>query len=261
MTYLIAIAAVTLLVALFIFMNERYHLLSSDRFRSPAHKWGAYIWFALFLFTLSLSVVAASGAPVQSAEELKNVPYWSLFVSHVLLLSFLGGWWALAGFPSLRSFLNLQGMKPGTATLIGVAVGVGGWALTIAVAATMGAILMALGAAPENMKPSPMIPWMAALPIWKKTLIVFMAMTVEEFFFRAWLQKRVGLVISTVVFALAHAGYGQPLMLIGITVVSLVIGYTFYRTKNLWPCIVAHGVFDAIQLFVIIPVVMRFTGG
>jgi membrane protease YdiL (CAAX protease family) len=39
-----------------------------------------------------------------------------------------------------------------------------------------------------------------------------------------------------------------------------VIGFTFYRTKNLIPCIIAHGVFDAIQLFVILPVVFRMMG-
>jgi membrane protease YdiL (CAAX protease family) len=92
----------------------------------------------------------------------------------------------------------------------------------------------------------------------RKILIVLSAMTIEEAFFRGWLQKRVGLVASTILFAVGHAGYGQPFMLVGVLVISLVIGYTFYRTKNLVPCIVAHGVFDAIQLFVIVPVALKF---
>jgi len=102
-----------------------------------------------------------------------------------------------------------------------------------------------------------MIGWMAALPLWKKAAIVFSAMTVEEAFFRGWLQKRVGLIASTVLFALAHSGLGQPLLLIGVSLISLVIGYTFYRTKNLIPGVIAHGVFDAIQLFVIIPIAFK----
>jgi membrane protease YdiL (CAAX protease family) len=258
-TFVVAYTVVLALITLFIFMNERYGLLSSDHFPTPIHKWGAYAWFSLFLLGLTTMVVAASAAPT-TVDQLKTAPYWSLFVSHVLLLIFLAGWWGLAGAPPLKSFLNMQGMEPGTATLVGIAVGVGGWALTIVLAMIIGAILVGLGATPDNMKPSPMIPWMAALPFWKKALIVFMAMTVEEFFFRGWLQKRVGLIISTIIFALAHAGYGQPLMLVGITIVSLIIGYTFYRTRNLWPCIIAHGVFDAIQLFVIVPVVVKMTG-
>ena len=105
-----------------------------------------------------------------------------------------------------------------------------------------------------------MIAWMAALPLWKKGLIVFSAMTVEEAFFRGWLQKRIGLIASTVLFSLAHSGLGQPLLLIGVSIISLVIGFTFYRTKNLIPGIIAHGIFDAVQIFVLIPIVFKMTG-
>ena len=47
---------------------------------------------------------------------------------------------------------------------------------------------------------------------------------------------------------------------IGRDLISLVIGFTFYRTKNLIPGIIAHGIFDAVQLFVIIPVVFKMSG-
>jgi membrane protease YdiL (CAAX protease family) len=85
-------------------------------------------------------------------------------------------------------------------------------------------------------------------------------MTVEEFFFRSFLQKRIGLVASTILFALAHFSYGNPLMLIGVTVISTVIGIAFYRTRNVLPGIIAHGVFDAIQLFVIVPLAVKMMG-
>jgi membrane protease YdiL (CAAX protease family) len=67
-------------------------------------------------------------------------------------------------------------------------------------------------------------------------------------------------IASTILFALAHSGLGQPFLLIGVTLISLVIGFTFYRTKNLIPGIIAHGIFDAVQLFVIIPVVFKMSG-
>jgi membrane protease YdiL (CAAX protease family) len=47
---------------------------------------------------------------------------------------------------------------------------------------------------------------------------VLSAMTVEEAFFRSFLQKRIGLIASTILFALAHFTYGNPLLLIGVTV-------------------------------------------
>jgi len=82
----------------------------------------------------------------------------------------------------------------------------------------------------------------------------------EELFFRGWLQKRVGLILSTMLFALAHSGLGQPLLLIGVGIISLIIGFTFYRTKNLIPGVIAHGIFDAVQLFVVIPLLFRMMG-
>ena len=66
-----------------------------------------------------------------------------------------------------------------------------------------------------------------------------------------------GLIASTALFAMAHLTMGQPFVLIGVTIVSIVIGVTFYRTRNLIPGVIAHGVFDAVQLFVIIPIAYR----
>jgi membrane protease YdiL (CAAX protease family) len=256
LSYAIAIGAVLIVVSLVIWLNERHGLFSTDRFPSPAHKVVAYIWLALMLGVVAALIVGASRTTI-TAVELKNLPFWSLFTLHLILVIFLAGWWALTGMPPIRSFLNLRG-DTFRSTMIGLAVGVGGWAITIAVALTIGLILQATGLMPKHMEPSPMIPWMAALPFWQKALIVFTAMTVEEAFFRGWLQKRIGLIASTVLFALGHAGYGQPFLLVGITVVSLVIGVTFYKTRNLVPCIIAHGVFDAIQLFVIVPIALKF---
>lgn len=240
-------------------MNERYALFATDRFPIPAFKWMAYAWLGMFMLGLCGLVVGSSLAP-PTAQQLARAPFYSLFSLHFILFAFLCGWWALSGRPNVFEFLNIRRDRLGEATLIGVAVGVGGWVVTIMTAVLIGLLLEATNLLPTDPEPSPMIGWMAGLPIWKKCAIVFSAMTVEEFFFRGWLQKRVGLIVSTILFALAHSGFGQPLLLIGITVVSLIIGYTFYRTKNLVPGIVAHGVFDAIQLFVIIPFAFRMTG-
>jgi membrane protease YdiL (CAAX protease family) len=258
---LASIAVALLMLVAFIYANERYGLLSSDHFPSAVHKWVAYAWFGLLLVGMTAMVTIASVAPAAAPVDMDKVPFWTLFTSHITLMIFLTGWWLLAGRPPITDYMNLQRREIVNAIGIGVAVGVGGWALTLGLAGAIGWLLQMADLIPDNLEPSPMIPWMAALPLWQKGVIVLMAMTVEEFFFRAWLQKRVGLIISTVIFALAHAGYGQPLMLIGITIVSFIIGYTFYRTRNLWPCIIAHGVFDAIQLFVIVPLALELTGG
>ncbi|HUO84229.1 MAG TPA: type II CAAX endopeptidase family protein [Thermoanaerobaculia bacterium] len=219
-------------------------------------KWAAYAWLTGFVLLVSFLVIASTEASDQ--VDPTRMSFWSLFSFHLLILIFLAGWWLLAGRPDLAAFFNLQLDRAGESILIGLAVGVAGWFVTIGLALLAGMILTAAGWSPEDFSPSPMIPWMAGLAPWRKALIVLSAMTVEELFFRGWLQKRVGLIASTIVFAVAHAGYGQPFMLIGVTLISLVIGATFYYTRRLLPCIIAHGVFDAIQLFVVVPLALKF---
>jgi membrane protease YdiL (CAAX protease family) len=84
---------------------------------------------------------------------------------------------------------------------------------------------------------------------------------VEEWFFRGFLQRRIGLILSSTLFALAHAGYGLPFMVISVLTISLLIGRALQRRGRLLPCIVAHGVFDAIQLLVIMPLAVRMMAG
>lgn len=255
---LITLTAAFGISALVIYLNERHHLLRGDEFTTAGAKWLAYGWLTVLIVGLSLLVVFASASARLDQQQLSELSFWSLFSFHLILVVFLFGWWLLSGTPPLSRFLNIPAPGAGRAVLLGLGVGMAGWMITIAVATTAGMILFALDLIPRDIQPSPLIPWMAGLPVWQKGLIILSAMTVEEAFFRGWLQKRVGLVISTIVFALSHSGYGQPLMLIGITAISLVIGLTFYKTRNLIPCVVAHGVFDAIQLFVVVPLALRF---
>lgn len=258
--YAVSIGLVVLVWLAIVVLNERSGLLAaSDRFPSAAMKWAAYFWLLSFFVVLAFLVTNAALTPV-AEKQLRDIPFYSLFALHAILVVFLAGWWFFSGRPSLLEFLNIRYEKPGEVAAIGVSVGVGGWIFTIAMALVVALILQAAGAIDRAPAPPPMIGWMAKLELWKKALIVLSAMTIEEFFFRSFLQKRLGLIASTVLFALAHFTYGNPLLLIGVTVISLVIGVTFYRTRNVVPGVIAHGVFDAIQLFVIVPIAFRVMG-
>jgi membrane protease YdiL (CAAX protease family) len=259
MIYAISALFATVVCLAIVYLNERHGLLSCDRFPTPALKWFAYGWLLIFFVGLALLVTASALSPVTS-KQLATTPFYSLFLMHVILVVFLVGWWAMTGFPDLRQFLNIRHERPAEVVAIGVSVGVGGWIFTILMAMVIALLLQATGVLEKAPAPPAMIGWMAALAWWKKALIVLSAMTVEEAFFRSFLQKRIGLIGSTVLFALAHFTYGNPLLLIGVTVISLVIGLTFYRTKNVIPGVIAHGVFDAIQLFVIVPFAVKMMG-
>ena len=259
MPYIVSVAFVLVVWITIVVLNERFNLLSCDRFPSAALKWIAYVWLGLFLVTLAVLVTGSALTPPTS-KQLESVPFYSLFMLHAILVVFLAGWWVLSGRPNLKEFFNIRHERPAEVVAIGTAVGVGGWMLTLLTAMLVALLLQAIGVLEEPPDPPAMIGWMAALSVWKKALIILSAMTVEEFFFRSFLQKRIGLVASTILFALAHFTYGNPLLLIGVTIISLIIGITFYRTKNVIPGILAHGVFDAIQLFVIVPIAVKVTG-
>ena len=259
MIYAVSTAFILAVWLTIVFLNERRGLLSCDRFPSAQAKWGAYVWLGGFMVGLALLVTNSALATV-TAERLESVPFYSLFLMHAILIVFLLGWWLLSGRPPLREFLNIRHERPSEVLAIGVSFGVGGWVITIITALLVALLLRAVGLMDNPPQPPAVIGWMANLAWWKKALIVFSAMTVEELFFRSFLQKRIGLVASTILFALAHFTYGNPLLLIGVTVVSIIIGVAFYRTKNVLPGVIAHGVFDAIQLFVIVPFAVKMMG-
>ena len=259
MAYIVSIGFVILVWIVIVALNERYDILSCDRFPSDIAKGIAYVLLLGFMILLAF-LVTSSALTQPTIADLRDVSFVQLFMLHVILVAFLAGWWLATGRPPLREFLNIRHEKPAEVVAIGLSVGVGGWIVTIVMALVVALLLQALGAFDKPPEPPAMIGWMANLAIWKKALIILSAMTVEEFFFRSFLQKRVGLVASTLLFALAHFTYGNPLLLIGVTVISLVIGFTFYRTKNVVPGIIAHGVFDAIQLFVIVPLAVKMMG-
>ena len=254
LTFIVAVI-ITLIV-----LNERIGLFAAaDHFSSPLAKGLAYGWLALFMLLLTVQITASAQNPM-TAQQLANTPFYALFGLHIVLVIFLAGWWLLSGRPNLGQFFNIKRDGVGNAVLTGAAVGLGGWVVTIAAAFLIALIVTRLGIMPKNPKPPAAIAFIAAMPVWKKIAIVFSAMTVEELFYRGWLQKRVGLIASTLLFALSHSGFGQPLLLVGVFVISTIIGTAFYRTKNLIPGVIAHGVFDAVQLFVIIPIVFKATG-
>lgn len=239
--------------------NERFGLLRCDDFPNGAAKWFAYVWLGAFLIVIG-SATAYTAAHPPTAQQLAHMSFASFFLLHLILVIFLIGWWLATRLPPLRTFLNIPREGNGEAVMAGFAIGLGGWIVTIVFVLLFALILKAVGVLPENIQPPAMIAYMAHVSWWKKVLIVLSAMTIEEAFFRGFLQKRIGLIASTILFALAHAGYAQPMLLIGVTVISLIIGTAFYRTKSIVPGIVAHGVFDAVQLFVIIPVAFRLAG-
>ncbi len=239
-----------------------------------------------------MTVLSFGGKP---EPDLSQVSTPQLFGFHLLMLATLGIWFLL-GFavrgaapapapepaalpleidvgetsppppvPLGRQFLAQFGLlAPSVPREIGVGLvlGIGAWVAVLLVLIGIGVALWALGgenAVPKQ--PPAMVPFIAGLPIGVRILISLSAGVVEEGFFRGFLQPRIGIPLSTAFFALAHLSYGQPFMLIGITLLSLIYAFLVRWRQNLWPAMAAHALFDGVQLLVVVPAAMRFLEG
>jgi membrane protease YdiL (CAAX protease family) len=212
---------------------------------------------------LLVVAIPFAGGLVGGQPKAKDLSLVSVFAVHATLVAFLVLYYALSGRRSVADFLSLKSQRPARDVAVGIGIGAVGWVLTILTAAVILGISYVIqnrrGGGGEHAAVSPMIVWLVSQPVWVKVAIVVSAMIVEELFFRGFLQPRVGPVAATLMFTAAHGAYGQPIVLVGILVIATVLAVTFAVYRNVLPCIVAHGVFDAIQMFVIIPLALRST--
>ena len=218
-------------------------------------------WIGVFLPLSQLGVA--------TEPEFSAIPVWQLFVVHALLVAAIAGWWA-AGFlgtaphPGAAGAARALGQQLGLGGNalreigVGLLFGVGAWFAVIC--GLVGVALVASGLGGEDLLPkSPpaAIPWLAAQPVVLRLALAFSAGTVEELFFRGLLQPRAGIVFSTALFALAHLSYGQPFLLVGVTALSVLYALLVRWRQSLWAAMTAHFLFDAIQMLVVIPSVLR----
>ncbi len=258
--------------------------LDPPEFREPARRIAGIGLVALSFY---VGIFAALGSIGRQGEvDLDQLQSWQLFTLHGLFVLTIVGWWAagylttrapaaepLSGFPGAvasapirpapgwRSFAEQLGFV--TPNLrrelaLGAVAGFGAW-----LAVLCGVVLFALALSAISgeellpQAPPAVIPWLAAQPILLRLAIAASAGIVEETFFRGFLQPRIGIGLTTLFFALAHLSYDQPIMLVGVTLLSLLYGLLTRWRQSIWPAIVAHFLFDAIQLLVVIPAVLE----
>jgi membrane protease YdiL (CAAX protease family) len=144
---------------------------------------------------------------------------------------------------------------------LGVLLGIGAWVAVLMALMVIAGAIWALGgenAVPKS--PPALIPLIAGLPVAVRFLVSLSAGVVEESFFRGFLQPRIGILFSTGFFVLAHLSYGQPFMLIGIAMLSLIYAFLVKWRQSLWSAMAAHALFDGVQLLVVVPAALRMLG-
>jgi membrane protease YdiL (CAAX protease family) len=266
-------------------------------FRSPWRRGAAAFLVAAILWVAIFRPLGDVGLELKL--DLTHVSTVQLFLLHVLMVIAVLGWFALgfAGQPPPgrgAAMLEADGSPPETyaeaasgmapperpfgfgrqlvsqlglvaasirrEVLLGLLAGILAWGAVLAALLAVAFAVWAVGGDSALPKPSAIVPWIAALPLMVRFLVSLSAGVVEETFFRGFLQPRVGIVASTAFFVLAHVSYGQPLMLVGITLLSLIFAFLVRWRQTIWPAIAAHALFDGVQLLVVIPIALRMLG-
>jgi|GEM_PF-5495528 len=83
-------------------------------------------------------------------------------------------------------------------------------------------------------------------------LIVLFGVIIEEFFFRAFLVERFGILISTIAFALMHQTYGSWFELIGAFILGLIIAIWWSKYKDFWQVVFAHLLYNSVIILLVI---------
>ncbi|MDD3084112.1 MAG: CPBP family glutamic-type intramembrane protease, partial [Candidatus ainarchaeum sp.] len=76
----------------------------------------------------------------------------------------------------------------------------------------------------------------------------------EEFFFRAFLVKKIGILFSTIIFTFFHLGYESLTQTIGVFFLGLILAYWFKKNNSIIQNYFGHLIYNliAIILYVII---------
>ena len=248
-------AGIPLLVAILAVADAKGRF-SRDVFATPGRKAIALGLLFLVLFATVLLPAAGAGATVDTSR----LSFAGVFVVQAALAVFLAGWWLLSGRPPLREFLALKSERPLAEAGAGICLGLIGWVLTLVVGLAFGLVTLWLDL-PRPTTVPPLVRWIAALSPLQKLLVVVSAMTFEEFHFRAFLQRRFGPGAASILFLLAHGGYGEPFFFIGLIAITFVLAVAFQKTGSAWAPIFAHGTFNAVQLFIFLPLALKLLSG
>ena len=193
---------------------------------------GAVVGWAPGLARPLLSSIGASGGPW--TDLLATAASYAVVFGPLFLAAMAGG--AAEGRPIWR-----LGGRPAAAAAAGLALGAGGFALSLGIAFAAGAVTRGSGAATDGALIGP-----AAIDV----LLVLLGAAAEELYFRGWMQPVlggrwgawVGLLATSLIFCGLHivGGARAPLAAINIFLAGLFFGLLALRSGGLAAPIAAH---------------------
>ena len=243
-------------VAAIVVVAARRGAFRRDAFPHERRPGGAVVALGVTAAATTILPAFSLGRPIDPA--LLSLP--SILALQQLLLFFLLGWWLLAGRPDVSEFLALTAPDPRREVRTGLLRRLPGWGLAGAAGLVVLGVLRFAGV--DEVRPiPPLVRWLASQPLASRLVLIAAAMTVEEVFFRSFLQRRLGAVPASILFLVSHGGYGDPLYFIGLLAITTILAVTFEKTGSVLAPMVAHGTFDAVQLLLVLPSAVRAIPG
>jgi membrane protease YdiL (CAAX protease family) len=71
----------------------------------------------------------------------------------------------------------------------------------------------------------------------------------EELLFRGYLQRRIGIILSSLLFAGLHYGYGSVSEITGAFAASIILGYGMRKHGDLVACTLTHAAYNAFSIW------------
>lgn len=244
------------IVAAIVVVAARKGCFRRDPFPDERRRAWALVALGVTIAATTLLPAFSLGRPIDPSR----LSLGSILALQQLFSLFLLAWWVLSGRPPLRDFLALRTSDAARQVRLGLWVGLAGWGLTVVSGLVVLGLLRFAGM--DEVRPiPPLVRWLASQPFGSRLFLVAAAMTVEEAFFRAFLQRRIGAVPASILFLVSHGGYGDPLFFVGLLAITAVLAVTFEKTGSIVAPMVAHGVFNGVQLLVLLPSAVRLIPG
>lgn len=240
-------------------LADRKGMLPPAFVASPGRRIAAGVALAAVVWVAMIAPLGTFG----QVAEVTDVPWPLLFAVHAVLAATLAVWLGIAFAGSGRSVgsvvrgqLGLGPPDPREIAL-GIVTGIGFWVPALLCSAAIALAGWSLGWIDLDAKPPGVVLWLVAQPVALRLALAMSAGFFEEVFFRGFLQPRIGVTASTLLFIAAHASYGQAPLLGGVAFLSIAFAGLVAWRHGLWAAIVAHTTFDVLQLLVVIPAVVR----
>jgi membrane protease YdiL (CAAX protease family) len=167
-----------------------------------------------------------------------------------LILLLFPVWFETNGGKPIGKALERVGLHLKDANLPNeIATGIGFGAVCFALVQIEGVLLGAVGLQ-DSVKVAAVLAGQSSFGI---LILVLLSPLAEEVFFRGFLQKRVGVVLSSLLFTALHYGYGSFAELVAALSISLAFGWFVRERKRngIIPVVFAHVLLNAISVYAI----------